>query len=192
MEFPSLGWCTSQALLWHACMGLGNLYQLERQHDLLWWGGGTANNETHWQPLLLPQIFDKLLKFRNQSGNLFSRCTDVAFSKEIVDTCMQASILELTSGLKITDSRSPVMMTDQILFSPHKQCYRAKRIKRQLYGKYYEMFASKNDRSKWPARREFDRWSPRSGRTLSIDRPLFWALYLNINLDKCVERYELF
>ena len=26
------------------------------------------------------------------------------------------------------------------------------------------------------------------GRTLSIDRPLFWALYLNINPDKCVER----
>ena len=127
---------------------------------MLWWGGGTANNETHWQPLLLPQTFDKLLKFRNQSGNLFSLCTDLAFSKEIVDTCTQASNFELTSGLKITDSRSPVMMTCQILFSPDKQCYRAKRIKRQLYGKYYEMlkFASKNDRSKWQARREFDRW----------------------------------
>ena len=36
------------------------------------------------------------------------------------------------------------------------QRYRAKCIKRQLYGKYYKMFASKNDRSKWPARREFD------------------------------------
>ena len=150
---------------------------------------GRANNKTHWQPLFfLPQIFDKLLKFPNQSGNLFSLCTDVAFSKEIGDTCTQASNFEPTSGFKITDSRSPVTMTGQILFSPHKQCYRAKRIKRQLYGKYYEMFASKNDRSKWPARREFDRWSPRSGRTLSIDRPLFWALYLNINPDKCVER----
>ena len=38
------------------------------------------------------------------------------------------------------------MMTGQILFSLDKQCYRAKRIKRQLYGKYYKMFASKNDR----------------------------------------------
>ena len=56
------------------------------------------------------------------------------------------------------------------------QHHRAKRIKRQLYGKYYKMFASKNDWSKWPARREFDRSSPRSGRTLSVDRPLFWAL----------------
>ena len=105
-----------------------------------------ANDETHWQPLLLPQTFDKLLKFRNQSGNLFSLYTDVAFSKEIVDTYMQASILELTSGLKITDSTSPVTMTRQILFSPDKQCYRAKRIKQQLYGKYYKKFASKNDR----------------------------------------------
>ena len=61
------------------------------------------------------------------------------------------------------------------------QRYRAKRIKRQLYGKYYKMFASKNDWSKWPARREFDRSSPRSGRTLSVDRPLFWALpWLNV------------
>ena len=40
------------------------------------------------------------------------------------------------------------------------------------------MFVSKDDRSKWPARREFDRSSPRSGRTLSVDRPLFWALLL--------------
>ena len=32
------------------------------------------------------------------------------------------------------------------------------------------------DRSKWLARREFYRSSPRSGRTLSIDRPLFSAL----------------
>ena len=37
------------------------------------------------------------------------------------------------------------MMTGQILFSLDKQCYRAKRIKQQLYGKYYKMFASKND-----------------------------------------------
>ena len=37
-------------------------------------------------------------------------------------------------------------------------------IMRQLYGKYYKMFASKNDRSKWRARREVDRSSPRSGR----------------------------
>ena len=56
------------------------------------------------------------------------------------------------------------------------QRYRAKCIKRQLYGKYYKMFASKNDRSKWPTRREFDRSSPQSGRTLSVYRPLFWAL----------------
>ena len=38
------------------------------------------------------------------------------------------------------------MMMGQIPFSPDKQCYRAKRIKQQLYGKYYKMFASKNDR----------------------------------------------
>ena len=56
------------------------------------------------------------------------------------------------------------------------QHYRAKHIKRQLYGKYYKMFVSKNDPSKWPARLEYDRSSPRSGRTLSIDRLLFWAL----------------
>ena len=37
------------------------------------------------------------------------------------------------------------------------QCYRAKRIKLQLYGKYYKMFASKNDRSNRTARLEFDR-----------------------------------
>ena len=133
-----------------------------------------ANNETHWQPLfLIPQTFDKLLKLRNQSGNLFSLCADVTFSKEIGDNCTQASNFELTSGLKITDSRSPVMMTGQIRFSLDKQCYRAKRIKRQLYGKYFKMFASKNDWSKLTARREFDRSSPRAGRTLSIDRPLF-------------------
>ena len=39
-----------------------------------------------------------------------------------------------------------------------------------------KMFVSKNDRSKWPARWEFDRSSPRSGPTLSVDRPLFSAL----------------
>ena len=150
---------------------------------------GRANNKTHWQPLFfLPQTFDKLLKFWNQSGNLFSLCADVTLSKEIGDNCTHASNFELTSGLKITDSRSPVMMTGQILFSLDKQCYRAKRIKRQLYGKYYKMFASKNDRSKRPARREFDRSSPWSGQTLSTDQPLFWSLYLNINPDKCVER----
>ena len=38
------------------------------------------------------------------------------------------------------------------------------------------MFASKNDWSKWTARQEFDWSSPWSGQTLSIDRPLFWAL----------------
>ena len=38
-----------------------------------------------------------------------------------------------------------------------------------------KVFVSKNDRSKWPARAEFDRSSPRSGRTLSADRPLFAA-----------------
>ena len=56
------------------------------------------------------------------------------------------------------------------------QHYRTKCIKWWLYGKYYKMFASKNDWLKWPARREFDRSNPRSGRTLSVDRPLFWAL----------------
>ena len=50
------------------------------------------------------------------------------------------------------------------------QRYRTKCIERQLYGKYYKMFASKNDWSKWAARREFDQSNPRSGRTL------FWAL----------------
>ena len=51
-----------------------------------------ANNETHWQTLFwLPQKFDKLLKFLNQSSNLFSLYADVAFSKEIGDTCTQAS-----------------------------------------------------------------------------------------------------
>ena len=58
--------------------------------------------------------------------------------------------------------------------------YRAKRIERQLYGKYFERFASKNERSKWPARWEFDRSSPRSGQTLTVDRPLFWALYIEV------------
>ena len=56
------------------------------------------------------------------------------------------------------------------------QRYRTKCIKRRLYGKYYKMFASKNDRSKCSPRQEFDRSNPRSGRTLSIDWPLFWAL----------------
>ena len=56
------------------------------------------------------------------------------------------------------------------------QHYRSKCIKWRLYGKYYKMFASKNDWSKWPARREFDRSNPQSGRTLSVDWPLFWAL----------------
>ena len=54
--------------------------------------------------------------------------------------------------------------------------YRTKCIKWWLYGKYYKMFASKNDWLKWPARREFDRSNPRSGWTLSVDQPLFWAL----------------
>ena len=58
------------------------------------------------------------------------------------------------------------------------QCYRAKRIKQQLYGKYFKRFASKNDWSKWPARWEFDRSSPRSGWTLFVDQPLLWALAL--------------
>ena len=62
------------------------------------------------------------------------------------ETPAWASNFELTSLLKIMDSRSPVMMMGQIPFSPDKQCYRAKRIKQQLYGKYYKMFASKNDR----------------------------------------------
>ena len=39
-----------------------------------------------------------------------------------------------------------------------------------------KVFVSKNDRSKWPARPEFDRSGPWSGRTLSVDRPLFAAL----------------
>ena len=39
-----------------------------------------------------------------------------------------------------------------------------------------KMFVSKNDRSKWPVRPQFDRSSLQSGRTLSVDRPLFSAL----------------
>ena len=42
-----------------------------------------------------------------------------------------------------------------------------------------KMFVSKNDRSKWSARPEFDRSSPQSGRTSSVDRPLFSALLTN-------------
>ena len=61
--------------------------------------------------------------------------------------------------------------------------YRAKCIKQRLHGKYYKMFASKNDRSKWPARREFDQTSPWSGWTLSIDWLLFWALF-------CIEWFQ--
>ena len=102
----------------------------------------------------------KILDLKSFPEDIFRKLTLGA--PEIICAWLWDSI-----GLKITDSRSPVMMTGQILFSPNKQCYRAKRIKRQLYGKYYKMFASKNDRSKWPARREFDRSSPRSGRTLS-------------------------
>ena len=65
------------------------------------------------------------------------------------------------------------------------QRYRAKHIKQQLYGKYYKRFASKNDQSKWPARWEFDQSSPRSGWTLSVDRPLFWAQYgdFQVNIE---------
>ena len=44
-----------------------------------------------------------------------------------------------------------------------------------------KMFVSKNDRSKWPARPEFNRSSPRSGWTLSVDRPLFSALLLALH-----------
>ena len=47
-----------------------------------------------------------------------------------------------------------------------------------------KVFVSKNDRSKWPARLEFDRSSPRSGRTLSVDRPLFAALCIKLALLK--------
>ena len=39
-----------------------------------------------------------------------------------------------------------------------------------------KMFVSKNDQPKWPAWPEFDRSSLRSGRTLSVDQPLFSAL----------------
>ena len=39
-----------------------------------------------------------------------------------------------------------------------------------------KMLVSKNDQPKWPAWPEFDRSSPRSGRTLSVDQPLFSAL----------------
>ena len=61
-----------------------------------------------------------------------------------------------------------------------------------------KMLLSKNDRSKWPARPEFDRSSPQSGRTLSIDRPLFWALtvmlffsYLHLNWPKITRSWEM-
>ena len=48
---------------------------------------------------------------------------------------------------------------------------------RALSDNYMEnkMFVSKNDRSKWLASWEFDRSSPRSGWTLSVDWPLFSA-----------------
>ena len=81
----------------------------------------------------------KILDLKSSSEDIFRKLTLGA--PEIICAWLWDSI-----GLKITDSRSPVMMTGQILFSPDKQCYRAKRIKRQLYGKYYKMVASKNDR----------------------------------------------
>ena len=96
------------------------------------------------------------------------------------------------SSLVISDVTSPEIYCGVLLFfkafsakqqkkSQRKkkslQRYRGKRIKWQLYGKYYEMSISKNDRSKWPMRLEYDQTSPRSGRTLSIDRLLFWALH---------------
>ena len=53
---------------------------------------------------------------------------------------------------------------------------------RALSDNYMEnkMFISKNDRSKWPARWEFDGSSRRSGRTMSVDRLLFSALSLSM------------
>ena len=61
----------------------------------------------------------------------------------------------------------------------------AKRIKR--HWNVYKMFVSKNDRWKWPARREFDRSSPRSSRTFSVDLPLLSALL--IKLKTCIPIY---
>ena len=50
---------------------------------------------------------------------------------------------------KITgkNDRQDESLTGQV---HHQAGHRAKRIKWQLYGKYYKMFASKNDWSKWP------------------------------------------
>ena len=91
------------------------------------------------QPRNFTTNVSKILDLKSPSEDIFRKLTLGA--PEIICAWLWDSI-----GLKITDSRSPVMMTGQILFSPDKQCYRAKRIKRQLYGKYYKMFASKNDR----------------------------------------------
>ena len=53
---------------------------------------------------------------------------------------------------------------------------------RALSDNYMEnkMFISNNDRSKWPARWEFDGSSRRSGQTMSVDRLLFSALSLSM------------
>ena len=60
------------------------------------------------------------------------------------------------------------------------QCYRAKRINWQLYGKYYKMFASKNDRSKPTARQEFDRPIPFLQQTRSL--PLTFLYFQRLSL----------
>ena len=54
-----------------------------------------------------------------------------------------------------------------------------------------KVFVSKNDRSKWPARPEFDRSSLRSGRTLSVDRPLFAALDSFFVVDQDTAQYSI-
>ena len=67
----------------------------------------------------------KILDLKSSSEDIFRKLT--LGSPEIICAWLWGSI-----GLKITDSRSPVMLTGQILFSPEKQCYRAKRIKRPV------------------------------------------------------------
>ena len=63
------------------------------------------------------------------------------------------------------------------------QCYRAKRIKWQLYGKYYKMFASKNDRSNQTARLEFDRPIPFFQQARSL--PLTFLYFQHLSLLMC-------
>ena len=101
--------------------------------------------------------------------NQYSVIEHNALSDNYMENIIKRSHPKMTGK----NDRQDKSLTSQV---HHQAGHREKRIKRQLYGKYYKMFASKNDWSKWPARREFDPSSPRSGRTLSVDWLLFWAL----------------